>query len=576
MKNLSIGKKLSFTFGLVLVLYIVALFIALFLGMRTVGDSFSGFYSGPHEVIYTSIDLRRAIQIVEKDILKMATEEDLNEVVQYQEEMNQAAEDFKADIAFLQENLTAEENQKRAEEIISRQETLGLARQQVLEYIDGGNAEKALSVYKSQYAPLANDVRDLSIAISDTAKTVGNNYYNDAKTTESGVTRIVILYFLISIGIVVVLCVYIIRGITLPVREMASAAKLLADGKLNADVKYKSKDEIGSLANCIRILISKLRRYISDIEQILGHMSNGDLTVSTELEYQNDFAPIKQSMVKIMSSLNDTISQISASSQQVAAGSEQMSSGAQELAHGATEQASSSEELAASITEISGIVQQNADHSLQASADMKETIQEIQQGDAQMKKLVRAMDEIAATSGKIENIIKAIEDIAFQTNILALNAAVEAARAGSAGKGFAVVADEVRNLASKSAAAAKNTTSLIQSTMTAIEKGDKMVAQTEKSLTQIAEKAAGVAELVDEIAEASRCQASSIEQINDGINQISSVIQTNSATAEESAASSEELSAQAVMLQNLVSHFKLLNAIRPSQVVSKEMKGTSN
>lgn len=563
MKNLSIGKKLSFTFALVLALYIGALFIALVLGMRTVGNSFSGFYSGPHKLLYASVDLRRAVQIVEKDLLKMITETKKDALAQYQEEMNRAVEDFNTDLTFLKETLTVKENIERVDEIISKREALKSAREDVVQQINEGDSEEALRIYAAQYVPLADDIRNLSIAISDTAQSVGDRYYADAQSTQSGVTLVVVLYFLISMGLAVALCIYIIRSITRPVREIEAAAKSLAAGKLDVQVRYQSKDEIGSLADSIRVLIGKLGGYISDIEQVLGHMSNGDLTVSTDIEYENDFAPIRQSMEKIIRSLNDTLYQISGSSQQVAAGSEQMSSGAQALAVGATEQASSAEELAASITEIAEKVQQNTSHSKQASADMKETILEIQHGDELMKKLVGAMREIAGASDEIKKIIHTIEDIAFQTNILSLNAAVEAARAGAAGRGFAVVADEVRSLASKSAASAKDTTALIEATITAIKTGDEMVSETEKALTQIAQKARGVAELVDDIAQASEYQADSIEQINLGINQISGVIQTNSATAEESAASSEELSAQATMLQTLVAQFNLLNEVHP-------------
>ncbi|QIB67994.1 methyl-accepting chemotaxis protein [Aminipila butyrica] len=557
MKNLSIGKKLSLTFGLVLVLYVGALFIALFFGMRIVGNSFSGFYSGPHEVIYTAMDLRRSTQVIEKGLLKLATAENSADLTEYQNEIEQAANDFNTDITFLKQNLTLDENIKKADEILAKQGSLKAARQEFLQYIQQGDSNKALAIYNSQYAPLADEVRDLAIAISNTTKTVGDDYYSHAKSTELRVTLAVILYFLVSMAIAAILCVYIIRSITRPIREIEAAAKLLADGKLNADVNYSSKDELGSLANSIHILIKKLSSYIYDIERVLQRISDGDLTVSIDINYQNDFAPIKQSMEKIITSLNTTLSQISTSSQQVAVGSEQMSSGAQELAQGATEQAGSAEELAVSVAEVSEKVQGNANHSQQARNDMKETISEIRQGDEQMKKLVSAMDEIANSSGKIEKIIKTIEDIAFQTNILALNAAVEAARAGSAGKGFAVVADEVRNLANKSASAAKDTSGLIQSAIETIKNGDVMVAEVETYLNQIALKAEGVASLVDEIAESSEYQANYIEQINTNVNQISSVIQTNSATAEESAAASEELSAQAEMLNALVSHFKL-------------------
>ena len=207
--------------------------------------------------------------------------------------------------------------------------------------------------------------------------------------------------------------------------------------------------------------------------------------------------------------------------------------------------------------EISDHVKKNASNATEADRASTTAKEKINEADQNMQQMMQAMAQINDTSKKIGNIIKTIDDIAFQTNILALNAAVEAARAGSAGKGFAVVADEVRNLASKSAEAAKDTTALIEDSIKAVTNGTKIAGVTEKTLVEVQAAAEESNSLVNEIAKASNQQATSIGQITQGVQQISAVVQTNSATAEQSAAASEELAAQAKELKRSISGIKL-------------------
>jgi methyl-accepting chemotaxis protein len=295
--------------------------------------------------------------------------------------------------------------------------------------------------------------------------------------------------------------------------------------------------------------------YINEISEVLENVASGNLDISIERDFIGDFNKIKLDLCRILDSLNDTFSEMRVAAEQVATGAEQFSDGSQSLSQGSIEQASSVEELSAKIMEITNQVKESAMYANNANNKAEIVGTELVNSNKQMNELLKSIGDITETSSQIGNIIKTIEDIAFQTNILALNAAVEAARAGEAGKGFAVVADEVRNLASKSAEAAKNTTVLIESSLHSVQEGAKFAEIAAASLGNVVTGAREIISDIAEISEKTEVQSSSLEEVTTGLEQISSVVQTNAAIAEESAATSQELSAQAQLLKEQIARF---------------------
>ncbi len=254
----------------------------------------------------------------------------------------------------------------------------------------------------------------------------------------------------------------------------------------------------------------------------------------------------------IIRPLEGSISVIDAASTQEESAAREISDASQRLAKGASEQAASLEETSAALEEIAGMTRQNSAHANSAESLAVETSAAADSGTADMREMVRAMDEIKAASDNISKIIKTIDEIAFQTNILALNAAVEAARAGEAGAGFAVVADEVRSLAQRSATAAKETADRITDSIRKSEHGVLVSGKVSTSLDEIAAKARRMNGLVREIAAGSQQQSQGVTQVNQSVGKLDAVTQSNASAAEESAAAAEELSAQSVELKAAV------------------------
>lgn len=500
--------------------------------------------------------MRRGLQIIVKDLSFITMEDDEEKSKVYSDDMQKELDLLEENGNWLFKNFTGDQELLDAfaedvQQAVSMQDTVIKTAEKDL--------SKAQSILLTEYQPLVEKAVNTLVKISDSAAKSAEKDYEETKEMQSMLVALQLGMAGIALVITLLLSTYLTKAITKPLRQLEKSADMIVQGNFDIDISYQSRDELGSLANSFKNMTSILDDVISDASMLLSEMADGNFDVRTNAEerYVGNFQSLLSSIRKLNKDLSSTLGQINQSADLVASGAEQVSDGSQALSQGATEQASAVEELATTITGISNQVKETAENASTARDQSSMAGNEAAECNEQMENMMAAMEEITRKSNEIGNIIKTIEDIAFQTNILALNAAVEASRAGIAGKGFAVVADEVRNLASKSSAASKDTAELIESSIKAVARGTQIANSTAQSLAKVVDEVRMASSNVEKIADAAEEQASAIEQVTVGVNQISSVVQTNSATAEESAATSEELSSQAEILKNLVAKFKL-------------------
>ena len=554
-KDKNINQKLRITFVYIMAFFILSV-ISSFIALQLVGSKIKTFYEHPFKEVSLEVEIRKDAQTFVKNILLAITTDDDNKTKEYVSEANKYSENISNNIEKLEGIFSNANLISQLKEDIERE---SVVKDKLVELAYANKNDEALKLYNSEYEKELDKLENTLIEIGDEAEKNAVNTYNYSMQIKNLVFIILILISTASI----IVCIYttrvLVKLLTEPILELENAAKKLENGSLDINIEYKSKDELGILANSFRKTCSFLRTIILDINNILEELSNGhfNITSSCTDQYIGDFTSTKDSLEKIVKSLNETFYEIKEATIQVKGGSEQVAQTSQTISEGATEQASAIEELTASMGEITEKVKNSTGHAKKTNQIVNELGLHIEESDKKMTEMVSAMNEIEDSSKNIKEIINTIDTIAEQTNLLALNAAIEAARAGEAGKGFAVVAEEVRKLAEESSQAVKDTAELIESSIKSVEKGKEIADITAVSLEYVVEHTKEAVQLVDNITKLLEEQAISIEQINGGIDQIADVVQSNSAIAEESAAASEELSAQAETLEVMISRFEL-------------------
>ncbi len=569
MKNLKVRAKLIVAFGtiLVLVLCMVAcVFVSLSITMGSTDEFYDEAFTGVvyadklnNLVISTSSDLLYAVGNPNTTASAASLDKAKADLESMLETLTQYRAIFDGDTANLDE---IEKQVTELQQIVNNDSAV----------LTGEDTNAAFALFENEVVPATTSLGTLTTGVATYEKEHADNLYNEIKNNNESTTIVVAIVNSLVIAVGVFFAIYITKMLRKSIEDVHEAVTKMANGNFNVTVNYKSKDEIGQAGVAIEKLAANTNAVIGDIDKILDEVSKGNFAVKSQNPelYIGVFSKILNSINDLTATLNNTMRNIDIAAAQVSAGSDQVSAGAQSLSQGATEQAASIEELSATISIIVEMVNSVAKDAENANSKSTQAGEQLGEANSKMEELVVAMAGIKESSEKIQEIIKAIEDIAFQTNILSLNAAVEAARAGEAGKGFAVVADEVRNLASKSAQAAQNTQELIESTVIAIANGNNLVTNVAQNMAVVSESTEEVVESNTRISRSAREVADAVKQVTTGVDQISTVVQTNSATSEESAAASEELSGQATILKDMLDKFTLTNVTASSYAEAVE------
>lgn len=457
-------------------------------------------------------------------------------------------------------SLTADpRGQDQLDSIIQNITGMTAIEQNIISLVQSSNLEEAQGIAFGKDYGIMMDSLNQAVDEFEQGMSNGIGRIITNLSTTTMVFGILIEFLCIILIIIQVINAFVTKKFIIrPLIKLKDSMIEMCQGHLSNKIDIEANDtEIGLLAGAMTDMKSKISSYIKEIDYVLNGISKKDISVKVTNQYEGDFESIHVSLNLIITSLSETFSSLSSSIDQVSDNSEHVSDTAQVLAQGVAEQAASVNQLSSSIEYISEQIKSNAEKATNANGLAVTAGSSLNSSNKQMAMLMSAMSEISVSSDEISNIIRTIEDIAFQTNILSLNAAVEAARAGDAGKGFAVVAEEVRNLASKSSEAAKQTNLLIEKSARSVQNGVKIANETASSLSDVVTDSVAMADLITKITLACEEQFSSISQINMGVEQISSVVQTNSITSEQSAEASEELSMQARTMKSLVNQYKL-------------------
>ena len=298
---------------------------------------------------------------------------------------------------------------------------------------------------------------------------------------------------------------------------------------------------IAVVGQSVNDFCSSVDNAMTDLSQVLGGLSGGDLSARVADNYQGVLESVKNDANTTAEKLTEIVGSIQRLSVELSGIASEISTATSALSNGSATQMQRVQDTTQSMADLANIVEASAETANQARSVAEDANKVAYDGKGVVGSAVQAMHEIEKSSSEIADIISIIDEIAFQTNLLALNAAVESARAGEAGKGFGLVAAEVRSLAQRTTESAKQINALVTDSQQRVKDGVELVNRTGSTLDQIVGKVEELNEMFTNINQATADQTDGLSEVDAAIRGMEDSIKTNSATVNHTSQTSVQL-----------------------------------
>lgn len=558
--RISIAVKLMAGFVSVLLLLGIVVFVGV-TGLANVTDGYVSVNSG--------YEVKMAAMRIEANMIEAARAVSgylLTEESKYFDEFSAAESKIDPDIEYLRSILQSPHIVELIDRIESAKTQYVSQAKPLFSRTNVSKDEAAVIVgmmLRQPRARLSAAVAELQVAVDELMAGFAENAANEA--AKARMLNLTIAAVAVAVGLA--LAWVLSRRISLPVRQTAAAAERLARGDLRlTELRVKSRDEVGEMADAFNRMIKNLRQLVQQVAessvQVAG--SSQQLTSATE-----QVASIAQSVAGAVGQVAEGAAAQSQSADATANVVEQLRETIAQIATGAQEQEEATQETARIVGNMVAAIEDVAVRATAVTESSREATATARSGSEVVRQTVEGMTRIRASvmetanrirdlgqqGQKIGEITEVITEIADQTNLLALNAAIEAARAGEHGRGFSVVAEEVRNLAERAGASAQEIASLIRSIQDGtqlavqameqgtqeVEKGSALAANAGEALAQILDVIEGTTHDVEAIAAAAQQIAASSQQVAAAVDSVATVAAEHTAATTEMEAGSAEV-----------------------------------